>query len=212
MIEPLKKRNDLAGPRVVEALKKRQFDAYYFSNREEAVAKVMELIPQGDVVSWGGTMTVDELGIKNLLKDKGYETIDRDTAKTPEERVAMMRQALTCDTFLMSSNAITEKGELFNIDAVGNRLAALCFGPKSVIVVAGMNKVVADLDAAYSRVRHYASPVNAQRMCTTTPCSKTGECADCIGEQCICAQMVATRFCKIPKRIKVVLIGEDLGM
>lgn len=212
MFETLKKRNDVAGPKIVEAMKKRQFEAYYVSTKEEAIAKVMELIPADHVVSWGGTKTVDDLGIKNLLKEKGYKTIDRDTAKSPEERIELMRKALTCDTFLMSSNAITEKGELFNIDGMGNRLAALIFGPKSVVIVAGMNKVVSDMDAAYDKVRHYTSPINAFRFCDSTPCAKTGMCGDCLSPQSICSQFVETRFSKVPGRIKVVLVGEDLGI
>ena len=124
MIEPLIKRNNLLGPKVVEALKRRQFDAYYVADKKNVAEKVLELIPQNDVVSWGGTTTVEQLGIKKLLKDNGYSVIDRDSAKSLEEKLEKMRNSLNCDTFLMSSNAITEKGELFNIDRVGNRVAA----------------------------------------------------------------------------------------
>lgn len=212
MIEPLIKRNNLLGPKVVEALKRRQFDAYYVADKKNVAEKVLELIPQNDVVSWGGTTTVEQLGIKKLLKDNGYSVIDRDSAKSLEEKLEKMRNSLNCDTFLMSSNAITEKGELFNIDRVGNRVAALCFGPKSVIIIAGMNKIVPDMEAAYSKVRHYTSPINAQRFCDSTPCSKTGECADCLSPQCCCAQMVATRFCFPAGKIKIVLVNDELGI
>ena len=187
MLQPIKMCYDKAGPRVVEALRRNHFDAYYFSNREEAIEKIMELIPVEDSVSWGGAATVDELGIKDLLRQRGQKLLDRD-AVPAEERVDMMRRGLTADTFLMSSNAITEQGELYNIDGNGNRVAALCFGPKSVIVVAGMNKVVADMDAAYSRVRHLAAPTNAQRFAEIkTPCAVTGQCGNCRSEDCICA-------------------------
>ena len=142
MLQPRKMRYDKAGPVVAENLKKRHFDAYYCSTREEAVAKVLELIPTEDVVSWGGTMTVDELGIKQLLAERGQKVLDRDTAANMDERRAIMRAGLTCDTFLTGTNAITQDGELFNIDGNGNRVAAMCFGPKSVVIVAGMNKVV----------------------------------------------------------------------
>ena len=208
----LKKRNDLAGPKIVEALKQRHFDAYYISDSIDVAKKVMELIPKNNTVSWGGSMTLDELSIKELLKNNGYTLLDRGMAKTPEERTKIMKQALTCGTFLMSSNAITESGELFNIDATGNRVGALCYGPENVIVIAGMNKIVKNLDEAYSRVRHYAAPVNAQRFGLNTPCSKTGECADCINQETICAQMVATRYCKPAGRIKVIIVGESLGI
>ncbi len=212
MLEPLKKRNDLAGPKVVEALTKRHFEAYYVSDSKDVAAKVMELIPAGASVSWGGTTTVDQLGIKKLLADKGYKLIDRDTAKSPEEREEIMHQALMSDFFLMSSNAITEDGELFNIDGKGNRVAALCYGPKNILIIAGMNKIVPDMDAAYDKVRNYTSPVNAMRFCDATPCAKTGLCGDCLSPQSICAQFVETRICKPDGRIKVILVGEDLGI
>lgn len=213
MLQPIKMQYDKSGPRVAEALRRNHFDAYYFSNREEAIEKIMELIPAEDTVSWGGTATVDELGIKDLLRQRGQKLLDRDTAKDVEERMAIMRAGLTADTFLMSSNAITEKGELYNIDGNGNRVAALCFGPKSVIVVAGMNKVVADMDAAVSRVRHFAAPANVQRFAgNQTPCFVNGQCADCHGTDCVCAYLVATRVSRPAGKIKVVLIGEDLGI
>ena len=212
MLAPMKTQYDKSGPTLVKAMKKRQFDAYYCSTAEEAVEKVLELIPEGDVVSWGGVATVDQLGIKDRLRQRNQPLIDRDTAKTPDERMDMLRQALTCDTFLMSSNAISEDGQLVNIDGIGNRVAALCFGPKQVIVVAGMNKVAADLDGAVSRARHIAAPANAQRFDGKTPCTVNGQCGDCTSPDCICSQMVITRFCKPAGRIKVVLVGEELGL
>ena len=212
MLAPMKKMYDKSGPTLVKAMKKRQFDAYYCSTAAEAVEKVLELIPAGDVVSWGGVATADELGIKDRLRQRNQPVIDRDTAKTPDERMAMLRQALGCDTFLMSSNAISEDGQLVNIDGTGNRMAALCFGPRQVIVVAGMNKVAGDLQSAVSRARHIAAPANAQRFEGNTPCRVTGQCGDCTSPDCICAQMVITRFCNPAGRIKVVLVGEELGL
>ncbi len=213
MLEPLKKRNDLSGPKVVEALKKRHFEAYYISDSKDVAAKVLELIPADHSVSWGGTMTVDALGIKKMLADKGYKIIDRATAKSPEESEELMHQALNCGTFLMSSNAITETGELFNIDGKGNRVAALCYGPKNILIIAGMNKIVKDMDAAYSRVRNYAAPVNNQRFPDSkAPCSLTGECANCLSPDSICCQFVETRMCRPEGRIKIILVGEDLGI
>lgn len=212
MLEPLKKRNDLIGPKVVEALKKRHFEAYYISDSKNVASKVLELIPAEHSVSWGGATTVDQLGIKKVLADKGYTIIDRDTAKTPEEREELMHKALMCDTFLMSSNAITEDGELFNIDGKGNRVAALCYGPKNILIIAGTNKIVPDMEAAYDKVRSYTAPVNAMRFCDATPCAKTGECGDCLSMQSICAQFVETRICKPEGRIKIILVGEDLGI
>ena len=164
MLEPKKKMYDKSGTRVAAALHKRNMEGYYCSTADEAVEKVLELIPAGDVVSWGGVATVDELGIKGRLRSRNQPVIDRDTARTPEERTAMLHQALTCDTFLMSSNAISEDGQLVNIDGIGNRVAALCFGPKQVIVVAGMNKVAMTL--AWRAILKYRSSVNRASNCT----------------------------------------------
>ncbi len=211
-MDPKKLRDNKIGPKVVEALEKRFFEAYYIESKDDVLKKVLELIPQDESVSWGGTMTVDSLGIKEALKEKGYTLIDRDTAQTPEERQKLMHDALNCGTFLMSSNAITEKGELFNIDGAANRVAALCYGPKHVLIIAGINKIVKDMDAAYKKVRTYTAPINAQRFCKTTPCSITGECGDCINQESICAQFVETRICRPAKRIKVIIVGEDLGI
>ena len=212
MLEPVKKLFDIKGPKVVEALKKRHFEAYYLSNKEDAVAKILELIPKNHSVAWGGSMTMDQLGLKDKLKAAGYSLIDRDAASTAEERELIMHKALNSGSFIMSSNAITEDGQLFNIDGKGNRLAALVYGPESVIIIAGMNKVVQNIDAAYDRVRGYAAPANAQRFDIDTPCKKIGECADCLSASTICAQFVQTRICKPEGRIKVVLIGEELGI
>ena len=211
MLEPKKKMYDKAGPRVAAALQKRNMEAYYCPTAAEAVEKVLELIPAGDVVSWGGVATVDELGIKGRLRSRNQPVIDRDTARTPEERTAMLHQALTCDTFLMSSNAISADGQLVNIDGNANRVAALCFGPESVLVIAGMNKVMGDLDSAIARARQVAAPANAQRFDIKTPCAVTGSCGDCTSPDCICCQMVITRVCRPAGRIKVILVGQDLG-
>ncbi len=207
-----KKMYDLSGPKTAEALNKRRFEAYYCSAAGEAVEKVLELIPREDTVSWGGAMTVDELGLKQRLAQEGYTLLDRDTAKTPEEKQAIMRQALTCGTFLMSSNAISKDGQLVNIDGMGNRVAAMCFGPRQVVVIAGMNKVLGTLDDAVARARNVAAPANAQRFGLKTPCGLTGQCGDCTSPDCICSKLVITRFCMPAGRIKVILVGEDLGL
>ena len=212
MADPIKTLFELKGPKVADALKKRGFEAYYVSDKAAAVQKILELIPKEHSISWGGCMTMDQLELKDKLASKGYTLIDRDTSKNPEEREAIMHQALNCGSFIMSSNAITEDGQLFNIDGKGNRVAALCYGPQNIIVIAGMNKVVQNMDAAYSRVRGFAAPANAQRFDIDTPCKKIGECADCLSGSTICAQFVTTRICKPAGRIKVVLVGEELGI
>lgn len=211
MLAHKKMQYDKAGVRVAEALNKRYFEAYYCPDKESAAQKVLQLIGAEDTVSWGGTMTVDELGIKDALRARGQKLLDRDTAKSPQEFQEILHRSLTCDTFLMSSNAVSADGQLVNIDGTGNRVAALCFGPKQVIVVAGMNKVAGNLEGAVRRAREQAAPANAQRFEIKTPCAVNGLCADCKSPDSICGQMVITRLCKPAGRIKVVLVGEDLG-
>ena len=211
MNEAIIKRNSLLGKKVVEALKKRHFDAYYVDNKEAALKKALELIPLEHSIGWGGSLSVAETGLIKALYERGNIMIDREKAKNREEAQDIMRQALLCGTFLMSSNAITEDGELYNIDGNANRVAALCFGPKNVLIIAGMNKVVKDMDAAYSRVRNLAAPVNAQRFEIETPGKVNGKCGNCLSVQSICSQMVETKICRPEGRIKVILVGEDLG-
>lgn len=211
MSEALKKRFDLLGPRVVKALESRHFKAYYCSTGAEASDLAESLVPDSHVVSWGGSRTMDELGIIEKMK-ASHTCIDRDEAATPEERVELMRKALLCDTFIMSANAISEDGILVNIDGNGNRAGALVYGPKQVIVIAGMNKVAKTLDDAVSRARNIAAPVNMQRFdVKSTPCAITGECGNCKSPDSICAQIVITRLCRPSGRIKVILTGEELG-
>ena len=212
MTQTQKERYNKLGESVAKALTARHFEAFYCPDIQSATEKLLSLIPETDTVAWGGSQTLAEIGAQNLLRARGQSLIDRDTAKTPAERDALMRQALTADTFMMSSNAITEDGQLVNMDGNGNRVAALIYGPRQVIVVAGLNKVAKDLDAAIARVRGTAAPTNAQRFPINTPCKITGTCADCKSPDCICANMVVTRVCKPHGKIKVILVGENLGM
>jgi len=206
-------RYDKLGLKVVKALESRFFEAFYFPEPAEAVEKVFSLIPKTDVISWGGSTTAVTLNLTTLAAEKGYKVIDRDKAGSPAERMELMRQALLCDTFFAGSNAITEDGQLVNIDGYGNRVAAMTFGPRQVIVVAGMNKIVKTLDDAYARARNIAAPANVQRFAAyKTPCNETGACADCRSADCICTYMVCTRMSKPAGRIKVILIGKDLGL
>jgi L-lactate utilization protein LutB len=198
---------------VARALESHFFEAYYVKTKEEAVEKVFSLIPQNHTVSWGGSVTLDDLGgLTALVKERGYKTIDRDAAQTPDARIDAMRQALLADTFLGSANAISETGELVNIDGMGNRVAAMIFGPKQVILVAGMNKVVPTMDEAMRRARTIAAPLNEQRFgLRQTPCALNGACGDCHSADCICNYLVTFRNSCPAKRIKVILVGENLG-
>lgn len=202
---------DRLGASVVKSLESRHFEAYYFSTAEEAKEKVLSLIPEGKSVGWGGSMTLDESGILPAVKKGNYIKIDRDTAKDPAERKELMHKALSADYFLMSANAITKDGVIYNLDGNGNRAAAMVYGPENVIVVVGMNKIAAANEDALCRTRNIAAPMNAQRFDIKTPCRTTGECADCKCADSICANLVVTRLCRPAGRIKVILVGEDFG-
>ncbi len=170
------------------------------------------MIPKEHTVGWGGSMSIGEIGLVDRLRKDGYTLIDRDLGKTPEEKTALMRKVLSADTFITGTNALTENGMLLNVDGNGNRVAAITFGPKSVVVIAGINKVVRDIDAAVARIRTTAAPINATRFPgLKTPCAATGKCGECLSDDCICAHWVTTRMSKPKNRIKVILVGEELG-
>ena len=204
-------RNELLGKSVIKNLAKRNMEGYYCATKEEALSKALELIPETDVVAWGGSVTIDEIGLLAAVKARN-PVIDRDTAATMEEKVELMRKGLTCDTFLMSTNAMSEDGILVNIDGNGNRVASLIFGPKQVVIIAGVNKIAKDLDSAIARVRSNAAPINAQRFAgISTPCAKNGVCSNCNAPDCMCCQVVVTRHSRQAGRIKIILVGENLG-
>lgn len=208
---PAEKRNRLAAERVIQALNSRHMEGYFAASKEEARELALSLIPEGSKVGWGGSASVLEIGLKDEVCQGNYQVIDRDKAANKEEFEELERQCLLADVFLMGTNAITEDGQLVNMDGVGNRVAALCFGPRSVIVIAGMNKLVHSLEDGISRVRHVAAPINAFRFPGETPCRQTGICGDCRRDDCICSQLVVTRGCRPSGRIKVILVGENLG-
>lgn len=212
MNEFQKKYYDKRAQVLLKNLKKRRFDAYYCETSEEALKKALELIPEGASVGWGGAMSAGQIGLMDALRSGAYRAIDRDTAKTPEERDELMRSCLMTDYFICGANAISLEGEMVNIDGLGNRVAAIVYGPKKVIVIAGMNKVVDTLEDAVARARTVAAPVNKQRFGGDTPCGVTGTCADCVGDGCICNQILITRNCRIPGRICFILVGEELGL
>ena len=197
---------------LVKNLRGRHFEAYYCDDKHEALAKALELIPEGSLVSWGGAMSAQQIGLIGAVRIGNYRTIDRDKCVTPEEREQAMKDALFCDTFLMGANAMSLDGQMVSIDGTGNRIGALVYGPKSVIVIVGMNKVADTLDEAVRRARTVAAPKNKQRFGDGTPCAVTGVCGDCKSEKCICNHIVITRHCRPVGRIKFIIVGEDLGL
>lgn len=202
---------DKKGPALIRRFAARGFETSYCPTKEEALAKALSYIPADHVVSWGGSSSINEIGLRPYVLEH-YKVIDRDTAKTPEERVEIMRRALLCDTFLMGTNAAVEDGRLVNIDGNGNRVAALSYGPKQVIVIAGMNKFCPTLESAVARVQSTASAINVNRFPdAVSPCSKTGMCGHCTTPSSNCAQVLCTRVCRPAGRIKVIIVGENLG-
>ena len=197
---------------ILKSFERRGFEGCYCATSKEAVEKALSYVKPGMQVSFGGSMTLGECGVMDALRERTDITLlDRSKAETQEEVQEIYHKALSCDCYFMSTNAITLDGELVNTDGTGNRVAALIYGPKNVIIVAGMNKVASSLEEAKSRVKNIASPPNCIRLNRNTPCALTGKCHDCFGDDCICSQTVITRRSAIKNRIKIILVGEELG-
>lgn len=197
---------------LVKNLKSRHFDAYYCPDKASALKKALELIPEGASVGWGGAMSATQIGLIDAVKSGNYQAYDRDLCKTAEEKQETQRKCLFSDVFLTGANGLSLDGQMVNIDGNGNRVAAIIYGSKTVLVIAGMNKVRDTLEEAIRRARTVAAPANQQRFLLNTPCTATGTCADCKSEQCICNQIVITRHCRPAGRIKFILVGEELGL
>lgn len=199
------------GQLLVKNLKNRHFDACYCADKASALQKALEWIPEGSSVGWGGTLTAQQIGLLDAVRRGNYKCIDRNSSKTPEEKKQAEYDCLTCDTFITSANALSLDGQMVNIDGIGNRLAAITFGPKNVLVVVGINKVEDTIEGAVNRARTIAAPQNQQRFDHITPCKTTGMCSDCKSQDSICNQILITRLCKPAGRIRFIVIGEELG-
>jgi len=204
-------RNKLLAERVIRGLESRNMSGYFAQTKEEALKKALELIPEGSTVGWGGSVSVQEIGLRNAIINGNYNALNREACATKEEKEALQRAVFSADYFLSSSNAITEDGILVNIDGNANRIAAIAYGPAHVVMIVGMNKVCRDVDTAVSRARNVAAPINTQRFDLSTPCKKTGVCADCKAIDTICCEFLITRFSRHKDRIHVILVDEILG-
>lgn len=204
----LYKAYQLKALKTVESLNRNNFEAYFVATSQEAVELVKSLCKSGSRTASGGSATLSECGLLPVISGPDYIYTDRSGGLSPDELTAA---TFTSDAYFMSSNAITEKGELYNIDGTGNRVAALTFGPKNVFVIAGINKIVPDLAAARQRLEKTASPANAIRLNRKTPCAATGECADCRSADRICCTTVITSYQRQKGRVKVIIVGEVLG-
>lgn len=199
---------------IIKNLRKRGIEGAFFDTCAEAVQAICAGIPAGALVGLGGSETLSESGLLDALRRLDVRLLDRYREGTSKEQVDEMRlQGLLADVFVMSSNAVVADGRLVNIDGTGNRVAALVFGPKKVVVVAGMNKVAPDLDSAIARARNAAAAANSLRVGADSPCAHTGFCQDphCHPPRRICCQLVVTEAGMVPGRIQVVLVNEDLG-
>lgn len=210
-MNPKKKFYETAAETLIKNLDKRGMEAYYVDNKDDALKMALRFVTPGSSVSWGGSMSINEIGLIPALKAWDCTVLDRTVPKTEEEKKDFFGKVAVCDYYFMSTNAITMDGELVNIDGTGNRVASLIFGPSNVVIIAGMNKVADNLESAVDRARNTAAPMNTIRLDRKTPCTQVGRCMDCMSPDCICNQFVVTRRSAPAGRIKIILVGEELG-
>ena len=199
-----------------ETLTENNFEVFVAQNTDEAKSIVLEkIIPEiaPKSVSWGGSLTFVATGLYDDLKNNHHLNVldTYDKTLSPEESLERRRQSLLVDLFITGSNAVTESGQLVNLDMIGNRIGALTFGPKNVVILVGRNKIVLDLDEAMFRIKNYAAPVNTMRLDKKTPCAKTSFCADCKSPDRICNTWTITEKSFPKKSVKIILINKDLG-
>lgn len=208
---PQEQAHALLAQTVIKGLKRRNMTGEYCATPAEALEAAKRYLAPGRSVAWGGSATLEAIGLIDAIQASGCTVLDRHAPTDPEAVREVYRQTLFCDTYFMSSNAISQDGQLVNIDGNGNRVASLIFGPAQVVVIAGMNKVAPDLDSAIKRARNSAAPANSIRFGLSNPCTVTGSCADCQSPDSICCQFVVTRRSRIAGRIHVILVGAELG-
>ena len=210
-MNPIEIRNEKAAGKVIKNLARRNIEAVYCPTAREAVERLLEMMPSGSSITWGGSMSIRDIGIPAALAEAGkYEVYDRDKAPDRAAATEIYLKTFTCDYYLSSANAITEDGVIVNIDGTGNRVAAITFGPRNVIFVIGMNKLTQDIDSALARARSLAAPVNTARFDIQTPCKLDGVCHNCLSDDCICNYIHYLRHSPKGKH-KVILVGESLG-
>ena len=198
--------------RVIENLEKNNMEAYYASDERAVIEKISEFVKEGDIISVGGSMTLFETGVIDFLKSGKFNYLDRyEKGLTPEDIKAIFRKSFSADAYFASSNAVTENGELFNVDGTGNRTAAMIYGPDKVIVIVGVNKIVRDVDEAVERNKECSAPANAKRLNRNTPCTKVGYCMECSSTERICNNYILIRKQAQKGRIKVIIVGKELG-
>ena len=200
-------RNEKLAQKVIKGLESRNMTGYYAADKDEALKKALELIPEGSTVTMGGAMSAIEIGLVDALVNGNYDFLDRNQM---EPREALLK-GYDADVFLTSANAMTEDGIMVNIDGNANRVSYIANGPKKIVAIVGMNKICDDVDGAMKRARNIAAPTNAQRFEINTPCKKTGSCANCKSPDTICCQFLVTRYSRHADRIHVILVNDALG-
>ncbi|MDY6794766.1 MAG: lactate utilization protein [Actinomycetota bacterium] len=195
----------------VEAMAKKEMDARFFPSREGAVKAVLAIVPPDAEVGCGGSWTMRQIGLLDALRERGNTVLVHEPGMEFEEAMRIRRRALQAPYYLSSSNAVTMEGELVNVDGIGNRVSGISFGPGTVIIMAGYNKLVADLEGAMQRIREVAAPANAVRYNLDTPCAKKGRCTDCSGPSRICRITTIVGWRPMTTDLKVFLVGEQLG-
>ena len=211
IMTPKEIRNNRLAEKMIKNLKRRNFEAIYCPTAAEAVEKISAMMPDGSTVTWGGSMTIRDMGLTAALHKRDLKVLDSDLAADRDEAQRIYREAFSADFYLSSVNAISEDGVIVNIDGNGNRVAAITFGPKKVIFVVGLNKVAQDVSAALARARSTASPINAARFDIKTPCQVDGVCHNCNSPESICNYIHFMRNSHPAGRHTVVLVGEELG-
>jgi len=198
--------------RTIKTLRKRNMEGFFVKDKSELMMILKGLIDEKSTVGVGDSMTLFETGVIDFLRKGNYVFLDKyRDGITSEDKKEIYLQNFSTNTFMCSTNALTEDGELYNIDGNGSRVAPMLYGPKQVILVAGINKIVKDIEEAEKRVRNYAAPIDAKRLNKDTPCTTLGYCVDCKSPNRICNDFTIIRGQFIKNRIKVIIVGEQLG-
>ncbi|MCI1943784.1 lactate utilization protein [Clostridium luticellarii] len=198
--------------RTMKNLEKNNMEAYFVNDKEEVIGKLSEILKKGDTVSVGGSMSLFETGVIDFLRNGNYKFLDRYAENLkPEDIKDVFRKSFFADDYIVSTNALTEEGELYNVDGNGNRVAAMLYGPDKVIVIAGVNKIVANFQEAVDRVKHFSAPANVKRLNPDNPCAKLGYCVDCSSDSRICNEYTLIKRQNHKGRIKVIIVNQELG-
>ncbi len=198
--------------RTIKALEKNNMEGYLVENKEQLLEKIQDIAEEGSLVACGGSVTLFKTGVIDFLRTGKYDFLDRYKENlNANDLKEIFRKSFFSDVYFTSSNAITENGELYNVDGTGNRVAAMLYGPDKVIVIAGVNKIVKNVDEAINRNKEIAAPANAKRIGTKTPCASTGTCMDCYSPERICCEYTLIKRQRVSQRIHVIFLNEDFG-